>query len=498
MSAPLLRVATAGSVDDGKSTLIGRLLWDSKSILEDQAAAVAHASAQRGQDGHNLAMFTDGLRAERDRGITIDVAYRYFATPRRRFVLADTPGHFEFTRNMVTGASNADLAIILIDARHGVVDQTRRHAVIAGLLTVPHVVVAVNKMDLVGWDEEVFTTIVKEFCSFTASLELPGLTFLPISALAGDNVVDPSEHMPWYDGPPLLAYLEDVPPHDDPADDPIGARMAVQWVLAPAAVPARDAAPLDMLDTDHTAGGNDRPGTPQAGRSVDHTGHPGAAGAGGYGGQVDMSGLAANPGKRGAAEPDEYATQLGAEGATAYAGQVAAGVLRRGAEVVVLPGGMATKIESIETFAGTVDAAPAGTPVTVRLADDVEVDRGDLLCQPGLAPDVAEELDAVVCWFAEEPLVPGTTYALKHTTRWAEATVETLRHRLDIETLEPDTDATGLGPNDIGTVHLRLAAPLAFDSYKRNRTTGSFILVDQQTNATVAAGMILGTSPPAQ
>ncbi|HUP68828.1 MAG TPA: GTP-binding protein [Acidimicrobiales bacterium] len=424
MSAPLLRVATAGSVDDGKSTLIGRLLWDSKSILEDQAAAVAHASAQRGQDGHNLAMFTDGLRAERDRGITIDVAYRYFATPRRRFVLADTPGHFEFTRNMVTGASNADLAIILIDARHGVVDQTRRHAVIAGLLAVPHVVVAVNKMDLVGWDEEVFTTIVKEFCSFTASLELPGLTFLPISALAGDNVVDPSEHMPWYDGPPLLTYLEDVPPYDDPADDPIGARMAVQWVL-----PAAD----------------------------------------------------------------------GAVASAGYAGQVSAGVLRRGAEVVVLPGGMATKIESIDTFTGPVDAAPAGTPVAVRLADDVEVTRGDLLCQPGIAPEVADELDAVVCWFAEAPLVPGTTYALKHTTRWAEATVETLRHRLDIETLEPDTNATGLGPNDIGTVHLRLAAPLAFDSYQRNRTTGSFILVDQQTNATVAAGMILGASrPPAQ
>ncbi|HUR17984.1 MAG TPA: GTP-binding protein [Acidimicrobiales bacterium] len=440
MSAPLLRVATAGSVDDGKSTLIGRLLWDSKSILEDQAAAVAHASAQRGQDGHNLAMFTDGLRAERDRGITIDVAYRYFATPRRRFVLADTPGHFEFTRNMVTGASNADLAIVLIDARHGVVDQTRRHAVIAGLLAVPHVVVAVNKMDLVGWDEEVFTTIVKEFCSFTTPLELPGLTFLPISALAGDNVVEPSEHMAWYDGPPLLTYLEDVPPHDDPADDPVGARMAVQWVLAPALA-------TTPADLEYIAGGNHGVCTPERG------GSPG------------------------------------------YAGQVSAGVVRRGAEVLVLPGGMATRIESIDTFAGSVDAAPAGTAVTVRLADDVEVTRGDLLCQPGVAPEVADELDAVVCWFAEAPLAPGTTYALKHTTRWAEATVETLRHRLDIETLEPDTNAAGLGPNDIGTVHLRLAAPLAFDSYKRNRTTGSFILVDQKTNATVAAGMILGASP---
>jgi len=415
MKAPLLRVATAGSVDDGKSTLIGRLLWDSKSILEDQAASVAHASAVRGQHGTNMAMFTDGLRAERERGITIDVAYRYFATPRRRFVLADTPGHFEFTRNMVTGASNADLAIILIDARHGVVDQTRRHAVIAGLLCVPHVVVAVNKMDLVGWDQEVFAAITKDFCRFADPLELPSLTFFPISALAGDNVVEPSTHMDWHDGPPLLQYLEDVAAHADPAEDPIGARLAVQWVLP-------------------------------AGEDV----------------------------------------------AASYAGQVAAGVLRRGADVMVLPSGVRSKVAEIHSFTGPVDEAREGTPVTVRLTDGAPVVRGDLLCQPGVVPEVADGFDAVVCWFAEEPLVPGTSYAIKHGTRWDRATVAELRHRLDIETLVPDGKADRLGPNDIGTLRISLSTPIAFDAYRHNRNTGSFILVDEATNATVAAGMILG------
>ena len=410
--AGLLRVATAGSVDDGKSTLIGRLLWDAKAILEDQAAAVTHASAARGHEGVNLAMLTDGLRAERDQGITIDVAYRYFATPRRRFVLTDTPGHFEYTRNMVTGASNADLAVILVDARHGVLEQTRRHAVIASMLHLPHVVVAVNKMDLVGWDEAVFTRICDELTAFVNRFDTPSLTFIPMSAKLGDNVVEPSAHMPWYDGAPLLRHLEEVP-LADPAHD-VGTRFPVQWVI------------------DGAEGG--QPG---------------------------------------------------------FAGQLVAGVLRTGDEIVVLPGGSRSTVTGLHSLAGPVREASAGTAVTVHLAADIGVQRGDMVCATGAEPQVAGELEALLCWMADAPLLAGATYRLKHTSRWCTATVSELRYRLDIETLE-HTDADALGPNDIGHVALRLSADLAFDAYRANRSTGSFILVDESSNVTVAAGMIVG------
>ncbi|HET7489246.1 MAG TPA: GTP-binding protein [Acidimicrobiales bacterium] len=407
--AGLLRVATAGSVDDGKSTLIGRLLWDAKAILEDQVAAVTHASRARGHDGVHLAMLTDGLRAERDQGITIDVAYRYFATPRRRFVLTDTPGHFEYTRNMVTGASNADLAVVLVDARNGVLEQTRRHAVIASMLHLPHVVVAVNKMDLVGWDQAVFTRICEELTAFVNRFDEPSLTFIPMSAKLGDNVVEPSANMPWYDGPPLLTYLEEVP-LDDRAPT-LGARLPVQVVL---------------------------PGDP-----------PGLA------------------------------------------GQVVAGVLRTGDDVVVLPAGVPGTIAAIETPAGPVREASAGDAVTLRLAGDVPATRGDMVSLLGAEPMVDRHLEALLCWMSDEPLVAGARYALKHTSRWCSAVVDELRYRLDIESLE-HAGARSLRPNDIGGVSLRLDAELAFDAYRNNRATGSFILVDETTHVTVAAGMIVG------
>jgi bifunctional enzyme CysN/CysC len=417
--AGLLRVATAGSVDDGKSTLIGRLLWDAKALLEDQVAAVTTASRARGHDDVHLAMLTDGLKAERDLGITIDVAYRYFATPRRRFVVSDTPGHFEYTRNMVTGASNADLAVILVDARNGVLEQTRRHAVIASLLHLPHVVVAVNKMDLVDWDEAVFVRICEDLTAFVNRFDEPSLTFIPMSAKLGDNVVEPSSNMPWYQGPPLLRYLEEVPATEETG--PVGARLPVQWVIEPA------------------GDGRDRPG---------------------------------------------------------FAGQLVSGVLRVGAGVTVLPSGATSTVVSLDGLNGPVPVATAGDAVTVRLADDVDVSRGDLLCARGAEAEVAGSLDALVCWMSEEPLAVGSRYLLKHASRWHEATVSALHYRLDVESLGHD-DAASLGPNDIGSLSLRLAAPIAFDPYRANRTTGSFVLVDGRTNATVAAGMITGAPVPA-
>jgi len=410
--AGLLRVATAGSVDDGKSTLIGRLLWDAKALLEDQVAAVTSASEARGHDGVHLAMLTDGLRAERDQGITIDVAYRYFATPRRRFVLSDTPGHFEYTRNMVTGASNADLAVILVDARNGVVEQTRRHAVISSMLHLPHVVVAVNKMDLVDWDQAVFDRICRELSGFVNRFDEPSLTFIPMSAKLGDNVVEPSENMPWYQGPPLLRYLEEVPARDE-ADD-VGPRLPVQWVVEP------------------PVGGQDRPGV---------------------------------------------------------AGQLVSGVLRVGSEVTVLPSGAASTVASIDGLNGPVAVATAGDAITVRLADDVDVARGDLVCGRGREAEVADSLDALVCWMGEAPLTVGGRYLLKHASRWHDATVSALHYRLDLATLG-HADADALRANDIGALALRLGGPVAFDAYRANRITGSFILVDEATNATVAAGMI--------
>jgi sulfate adenylyltransferase large subunit len=413
----LLRFTTAGSVDDGKSTLVGRLLYDSKAILEDQMAAVERASVQRNFDYVNLALLTDGLRAEREQGITIDVAYRYFATRRRKFIIADTPGHVQYTRNMVTGASTADLAIILIDARKGLLEQSRRHAFIATLLRIPHLVMAVNKMDLVGWDEGVFQSIRDDFADFATRLDVPDLSFIPISALHGDNVVEGSGHMPWYRGLPLLQHLEEV--HIASDRNLIDVRFPVQYVVRP------------MSDAHH-----------------DYRG---------------------------------------------YAGAVAGGVLKPGDEVMVLPSGLTTRIVAIDTFDGPVEEAFAGMSVTLRLADDLDISRGDLICRPGNHPVVGQDLEAMVCWFDEKPLRPGTRYALKHTTRWARTLVRDLRYRLDINTLHRDEGAAELTLNDIGRISLRVTTPLMHDSYRRNRATGSFILVDEATNTTAGAGMIVGS-----
>jgi bifunctional enzyme CysN/CysC len=413
----LLRFATAGSVDDGKSTLIGRLLYDTKQVFEDQLDAVERASAQRGDDYVNLALLTDGLRAEREQGITIDVAYRYFSTPRRKFVIADTPGHVQHTRNMVTGCSNADLVVLLVDARQGLSDQTRRHATVASLLGVRHLVLCVNKMDLVGYERSRFEQVRAEFEDFSARLEIPDIAYVPVSALHGDNVVDRSIEMPWYDGPSLLRHLEEV--HVGSDRNLIDLRFPVQLVLRPI---SSDAAAHDF---------------------------------------------------RG------------------YAGQLASGVLSVGDEVTVLPGGLSTTVAAIETPAGPVDQAFPPQAVVVRLADDLDVARGDMVCRPHNRPFVAQDLEAMLCWMAEQPLRPGARLALRHTTHWVRAQVQALRYRLDVRGLHRDTEASELCLNDIGRVALRTTAPLLFDEYRSNRATGSFVLVDETTGATVAAGMLL-------
>jgi bifunctional enzyme CysN/CysC len=408
-TSDLLRLATAGSVDDGKSTLIGRLLHDAKAILGDQLDDL------RGRDGElDLSRLTDGLRAEREQGITIDVAYRYFATARRSFILADTPGHVQYTRNMVTGASTADLAIVLVDARNGVVEQTRRHAFIASLLGIPHLVVAVNKMDLVDFSEDAFDAVVRDFCVFRPQLAVRDVAYVPISALRGDNVVDPSEEMPWYGGLPLLEHLETVEVQADRNLDEL--RLPVQYVI-------RD-------------GGGDYRG---------------------------------------------------------YAGQVAGGVLRPGDEVLVLPSEQVTTVASIDTYDGPLDAAFPPMSVTVRLADELDVSRGDLICRTTDRPALARGLVADVCWMTDAPLRPGSRYAIKHATHTARAIVEAIEDRVDVENLSRDPAAEALGLNDIGRVRLRTSKPLAFDPYARNRATGSFILIDESTNDTAGAGMIVAT-----
>ena len=418
----LLRLATAGSVDDGKSTLIGRLLFDAKQVLADQLEHVEEASRRRGGAGAvDLSLLTDGLRAEREQGITIDVAYRSFATPRRRFLIADTPGHAQYTRNMVTGASTADLALILLDARHGVVEQTRRHAYLSALLGTPRLTVCVNKMDLLDWSEERFTAIVEEFTSWAERLELAEVAFIPISALHGDNVVERSARTPWYDGPPLLAHLEEIDVAATGHWENRPARFPVQWVIRP--------------------------------RSDEHH---------------DFRG---------------------------YAGRVAGGALAPGDDVVVLPSGRPTRVAAVETWDGPLGQAVAPLSVTVRLEDDLDVSRGEMLCSPEEQPVVSRELEATVCWMADAPLRAGGRYALKHTTRSVRAVVEEVIERTDVETLSPDGAASaggGLGLNDIGRVRLRTSAPLVVDPYRVNRTTGSFILIDEGTNATVGAGMVLG------
>jgi bifunctional enzyme CysN/CysC len=415
--ADLLRFATAGSVDDGKSTLIGRLLYDSKQVLSDTLAHVEEASERMGHDFLDLSLLTDGLRAEREQGITIDVAYRYFATPQRRFIIADTPGHEQYTRNMVTGASTADLAIVLLDARKGVISQSKRHAFISSLLGIPHMVVCVNKMDLVDFDQGVFDSIVEEFNDFATRLKLPDVTFIPISALLGHNVVDRSKAMPWYQGPPLLYHLEHV--HIASDRNLIDVRFPVQWVIRPPANAVAD-----------------------------------------------------------------Y---------RAYAGQVAGGVMRPGDEVVVLPSGQRSTIAGIDTYEGEVEEAFPPMSVALRLTDDIDVGRGSVIVRTQNQPTVSSSFECLLCWMSEQPLSPGRRYLVKHTTRTAMVGAVDVRYRIDVETLRRDEGATTLELNDLGRVQLQLSAPLVFDSYRRNRVTGSLIVIDEATNETVAAGVILDT-----
>ncbi|MEQ7128249.1 GTP-binding protein [Actinopolymorpha sp. B11F2] len=414
----LLRFATAGSVDDGKSTLIGRLLYDSKAIFEDQLEAVERTSRDKGFEYTNLALLTDGLRAEREQGITIDVAYRYFATPRRKFIIADTPGHIQYTRNMVTGASNADLALVLVDARNGLVEQTRRHAFLVSLLRVPHLVLCVNKMDLVGYDKAVFDQIHEDFVGFATKLNIPDLEVIPISALEGDNVVDRSPSMPWYDGPSLLHHLENV--HVASDRNLVDVRMPVQYVIRP--------------------------------------------------------------------HSNDYHDYRG------YAGQIVGGVLKPGDEVMALPSGLTSRVTHIDTADGPIDEAYPPMSVTVQLADNLDISRGDMICRPHNAPHAAQNVDAMVSWMVDKPLEPGQRILVKHTTRTAKAIVKDLHYRLDVNTLHRDETAGQLGLNEIGRIDLRVAQPLFVDEYRRNRWTGGFILIDEATNVTVGAGMIVSAT----
>jgi sulfate adenylyltransferase large subunit len=416
----LLRFTTAGSVDDGKSTLIGRLLYDAKQVFEDQLAHVAAASERRGGEGtFDLALLTDGLRAEREQGITIDVAYRYFATAKRRFIIADCPGHRQYTRNMVTGASTADVAVVLIDARRGVLEQSKRHAFISALLGIPEMIVAINKMDLVDYSQERYDELVAEFEQFARKLRSgknPRRTetsYIPMSALNGDNVVERSTLMPWYDGPVLLDQLEQVEvAYDHPDDRP--ARFPVQWVVRP-------------------------------GVGVSYRG---------------------------------------------YSGQLASGALRRGDEIAVLPGGGRTRIAAIDTYDGELEEAMAPMSLTLRLEDELDVSRGELICHPDEAPVVAREIEADVCWMTDELLRPGARYVIKQTSRSATAVIDAIDDLVDVHTLERMAAPQELGLNDIGRVRLRTSAPLVFDPYTSNRRTGSFILIDESSNSTVGAGMI--------
>ena len=420
--ATLLRIATAGSVDDGKSTLIGRLLFDSKAVMEDQLAAVERTSKERGNDYTDLALVTDGLRAEREQGITIDVAYRYFATSKRKFIIADTPGHVQYTRNMVTGASTAQLVIVLVDARHGLLEQSRRHAFLASLLGIQHIVLAVNKMDLVDWDEERFNKIRDDFHEFAARLDIHDVTTIPLSALNGDNVVTKSDVAPWYEGPALLNHLEEVYVAGD--RNLVDVRFPVQYVIRP-----------------------------QTREHADHR---------------------------------------------SYAGTIAGGVMRPGDEVVVLPAGKTTRITEISGPSGPVDEAFTSMAVSISLADDIDISRGDMIARPNNQPDVTSEFDATVCWMADgAALEPGRDYIIKHTTRTTRARVTALDYRLDVNTLHRDKSATALKINELGRVTLRTQVPLLLDEYSRNPATGSFILIDPDNNGTVAAGMVRDTEPAA-
>jgi sulfate adenylyltransferase subunit 1 len=412
----LLRFTTAGSVDDGKSTLIGRLLYDSKSIFEDQLEAMEESSRRRGDENVNLALLTDGLKAEREQGITIDVAYRYFATPKRKFIIADTPGHTQYTRNMVTGASTANLAIILIDARKGVIEQTKRHSFIANLLRIQHLVVAVNKMDLVDYSEEVYNKIIADFREFASRLDnIVEITDIPISALNGDNVVDKSEHMPWYQGPTFLYHLEHV--YVGGEENHVDARFPVQWVIRP------------MSDEWH-----------------------------------DFRG---------------------------YAGRVAGGVFKPGDDVTVLPSGFRTRVKAIHSPDGELEEAFAPQSVCITLTEEIDISRGDTLVKTNNPPHVSQDIEAMICWFSNKPMPPKAKLIIRHTTQETKAIIQEVKYHVDINTLHKIEGVDSFSMNDIGRITLRTAVPLIHDSYRRNRITGSFILIDPGTNETVAAGMIV-------
>ncbi|HRG36309.1 MAG TPA: sulfate adenylyltransferase subunit CysN [Chitinophagales bacterium] len=411
----LLRFSTAGSVDDGKSTLIGRLLYDSKSIFQDQIEAIEAASAKRGEEYVNLALLTDGLRAEREQGITIDVAYRYFSTPKRKFIIADTPGHIQYTRNMVTGASTANLAIILVDARKGIIEQTYRHSYIASLLQIPHITVCINKMDLVDWDEKTFNQIVHDYKAFASKLDIKDVHFIPISALAGDNVVNRSQNMNWYNGPTLMYLLETI--HIGSDLNHIDARFPVQYVVRPM--------------------------------------------------------------------KNEYHDFRG------YAGRIAGGVFRVGDKVKALPSGFSSKIKSIVTMDAELQEAFAPQSVTITLEDEIDISRGDMIVRENNVPQIEQEFDVMLCWMNEKKMVARGKYIIRHTSKECKCIVKEAKYKLDINTLQRIEDDVEIGLNDIGRVTLRTTVPLFFDSYRKNRITGSIILVDEATNETVAAGMMV-------
>ena len=411
----LLRFTTAGSVDDGKSTLIGRLLFDSKAIFQDQLEQLEETSKQRGEEEINLALLTDGLRSEREQGITIDVAYRYFATPKRKFIIADTPGHIQYTRNMVTGASTANLAILLIDVRHGVIEQTKRHAFIASLLQIPHVAVCVNKMDLVDYNEKSFNLIKKEFEIFSSKLEIKDVNFIPISALNGDNVVERSKKMDWYGGSTLMHLLENV--HIGSDENHIDCRFPVQYVIRP--------------------------------------------------------------------QTKEYPDYRG------YAGRIAGGVFKAGDKVKVLPSGINSKIKSIDTYNGTIQEAFAPMSVCITLEDDVDISRGDMLVREHNQPEIGQELDLMICWMNSKKLIIRGKYTIKHTSQIARCIIKEVRYKMDINTLHRIKDSKEIGLNDIGRIAIKTTKPIFYDKYNRNRNTGSIIIIDEASNETVGAGMII-------
>lgn len=415
LNMELLRFTTAGSVDDGKSTLIGRLLYDSKSIFQDQMEAIEKASIQKGEEQVNLALLTDGLRSEREQGITIDVAYRYFSTPKRKFIIADTPGHIQYTRNMVTGASTANVAIILVDARKGIIEQTHRHSFIASLLQIPHIVVCINKMDLADWDQEVYERIHTEYKAFASKLNIKDISFIPISALKGDNIVNRSENMPWYDGPTLMYLLETI--HIGSDENHIDCRFPVQMVIRP--------------------------------------------------------------------QKTEFHDYRG------FAGRIAGGVFKKGDKIMALPSGFTSTIKSIDTYEGEVDQAFAPMSVTITLNDEIDISRGDMIVRENNVPKTGQDIDLMVCWMNETGLRPNGKYIIRHTTKECRCIIKDVKYKIDINSLHRNEEDRTIGLNDIGRISIRTTEPLFYDSYRRNRITGSLTIIDEGTNETVAAGMII-------